>query len=92
MCIPKCIPFLPQTTARLHIDGKVVGEGKGEVVLGHPVKALTWMANQAAKRTGGLRVGDVVATGTCTGVTWTKAGDEVMADFESFGRVRFKFV
>ena len=37
----------------------------------------------------GLKAGDIVSTGTCTGIDAIKPGDEVIADFGSLGRVEF---
>src|SRR4051794_12161830 len=35
---------LPSVTASMSINGEVVGDGRGEDILGHPLAALRWLA------------------------------------------------
>ena len=72
---------------RVDISGKHC-EGKGSNVMGDPRIALTWLANELATYTGGLRMGDVVTTGTCIVPAAIKAGDTLRADFGELGSVR----
>lgn len=74
----------------LSIDGVVRGRGTGKLVLGHPIDALRWLANDLARRGTGLRAGHIVAAGTCTGLHFATAGSEVSADFGSLGLVRVR--
>jgi 2-keto-4-pentenoate hydratase len=47
---------------------------------------MLWLANQ--QRSGrGLKAGDIVSTGTCTGLDKVKPGDAVLADFGTLGSV-----
>lgn len=76
----------------LSIDGERKGEGTGALVLGHPLIALTWLANDLSRRGDGLRAGELVAAGTCTGLHLASAGSAVMADFgPALGRVEIRF-
>lgn len=75
----------------LAFDGREVGRGDGARVLGHPLASLTWIANELAGRTGGLRAGDIVLTGTCTGLNWIEAGVDARADFGPLGTVEVRF-
>jgi len=77
---------------RLEVDGAQVAEGTGAAVLGHPLESLTWFVNRRAERGFGLRPGEVVSTGTCTGMTPVEAGKEAVADFGPLGLVRVRFV
>jgi 2-keto-4-pentenoate hydratase len=72
-------------------NGDVVGRGSGANVLGDPRVALTWLANDRAKRGSGLKAGDVVTTGTCVKPVAIAAGDHVVADFGPLGRVQVRF-
>lgn len=56
-------------SARLEIDGALVAGGVGAAALGDPRAALRLAAAQLAARGRGLRPGDVVLTGTLTGIT-----------------------
>ena len=72
-------------------NGDVAARGNGANVLGDPRIALTWLANDRAKRGSGLEAGDVVTTGTCVKPIPIGAGDHVVMDFGSFGRVQVRF-
>ena len=72
-------------------NGKTVALGQGSNVLGDPRLALTWLANELLDHDNYLQMGDVVMTGTCLVPVPVKVGDEVTADFGSFGSVSAKF-
>ncbi len=59
------------------INGRSVGEGHGREVMGHPLEALAWLANNLAARGLGLWRGDVVITGSLVTSKYPKAGDQV---------------
>ena len=63
------------------------GAGTGSRALGDPLNVLLWLANHLSKRGAGLRAGEVVSTGTCTGLDRIAPGDVVRAGFGSFGDV-----
>jgi 2-keto-4-pentenoate hydratase len=72
-------------------NGDVAARGSGANVLGDPRIALTWLANDRAKRGSGLEAGDVVTTGTCVKPVVIGAGDHVVMDFGPFGCVQVRF-
>lgn len=74
-------------SVKLVINGEVRGEGSGAVVLGHPLNALTWLANELNARGIGLKSGDFVTTGVTTDIYLAGPGDRVAADFGPVGRV-----
>lgn len=76
--------------ARMLVNGRTVGEGSGADCLGHPLKALTWLANLLRMR-GGLAAGEIVSTGTCTGFHRAAPGDRVRAEFGRLGAVDVGF-
>jgi 2-keto-4-pentenoate hydratase len=73
------------------LNGETKKTGTGADVLGHPLAALAWLANDRAAHGGGLRAGEVVTTGTCTGVVFANAGDTGVAHFGPFGAVAVTF-
>ena len=76
----------------LSVDGALKGEGTGALVLGHPLIALTWLANELSRRGDGLRAGELIAAGTCTGLHFASAGSRVEADFgAALGKVTIHF-
>ncbi len=73
------------------VNGKVRGEGTGAKALGHPLTVLEWLVGALSRDGFGLRAGDVVLTGTCTGFHMVQPGDEVIGDFGDLGRVEVSF-
>lgn len=53
---------------------------------GHPFRLLVWLANEGARSLGGLRAGQWVTTGSCTGTQFVQPGAAVVADFPGVGR------
>ena len=76
----------------LSVDGEALAHGTGALALGDPALVLLWLANHLRERGDGLRAGDRVTTGTCTGVTAIRPGARVLADFGPLGRVGFTAV
>lgn len=83
---------LARQGVRLEVDGDAKAEGTGEAVLGHPLKALQWFVNRHTERGFHLRAGEIVTTGTCTGLTMVAPGQRALADFGPLGQVRVRFV
>ena len=75
----------------LYANGKIIRQGTGDAVLGHPINVMTWLANILCRHGGGLKAGDLVTTGTVVDVYQANPGDEVIADFGRFGRVEMSF-
>ncbi len=72
------------------IDGKEAARTAGNSG-GDPLRLLTALANHCTGRTGGLREGDMITTGSITGVTFAKPGAAVTADFGPLGTLRLEF-
>jgi 2-keto-4-pentenoate hydratase len=71
----------------LTVDGIVRVERTGSNTSGD----LLWLANEGATRTGGLRKGQWITTGSWTGNTLSTSSSTVAADFASAGQVSFCF-
>jgi 2-keto-4-pentenoate hydratase len=72
-------------------NGALAGQGSGANVLGDPKRALAWIANELCTYGEGLRVGEVVITGTCLTPVPVVAGDTVKVDFGDFGALEAGF-
>ena len=70
-------------------DQRFTGHGKN--VLGDPLIALTWLANELRQLGVTLRAGHVVTTGTCHPPLPIQSGDLFEADFGLIGRVSVAF-
>lgn len=76
--------------AELWIDGQRKAEAVGVHPYGNPVRLMPWAAAHCAVRVGGLRTGDVVTTGSWTGMQFVQAGCEVVARFPGIGEARVR--
>lgn len=77
----------PTQKVELTIDGKVVQSPVGTHPAGDPVKLVVWTANHLMARTGGLKRGDVVTTGSLDGATPAGPGSKGVASYGAFGLV-----
>lgn len=78
-------------TVRLMVNGRLHREGSGRAVLGHPLNALTWLANQLSSQGIGLKAGQYVTTGVTMEVYMGQRGDRITADFGPLGQVDLAF-
>ncbi len=81
---------IPGAAVSLTVNGVERRTGRVADAIGHPLETVGWLANQPAI-TGGLRAGQVVSTGTCSGMLLAQAGDEMRASFGGLGAVSLDF-
>ncbi|MBZ5633963.1 MAG: fumarylacetoacetate hydrolase family protein [Acidobacteriia bacterium] len=77
---------------RVTVNGKVLREGTGSNVLGHPLHALEWLVHSLSARGLGLKAGQYVTTGVTTEVYMGEREDRITADFGPVGSVELTFV
>ena len=82
---------LSDHVVNVFLNGKLAAEGRGSNVLGDPRKALAWLVNDVTSRGETIGKGELVTTGTCIIPVPVKSGDQVLADFGSFGTVEIRF-
>lgn len=75
---------------RLYVNGAFVVDGVGANALGDPLNVLEWTANHLSALGDPILAGEIITTGTCTGVTPVAAGDVAVADFGGLGRVEVR--
>lgn len=66
------------------INGASVGGGHGRDLMGHPLKALAWLANEANARGEQLRAGDVCILGSLVSSKFPQRGDVLRFELDSF--------
>jgi 2-keto-4-pentenoate hydratase len=71
----------------LEKNGVTASVGVGAACLGHPYRALTWLARRMAENGEPLRAGAVVLTGALGPMTKLAPGDAVSAEIQGLGRV-----
>jgi 2-keto-4-pentenoate hydratase len=73
------------------IGGERRGLGTGARALGDPMNVMVWLANQQSARGRGMKAGEIVSTGTCTGLDAVIAGQSARAEFGVLGGVEARF-
>ena len=71
----------------LSCNGVVRRRGSAAEAVDHPLVPLTWLANELSRTGVGLKAGQVISTGTLTGMLRPRAGETYVADFGPFGTV-----
>lgn len=72
---------------RLDVSGRTVAEGTGAAVLGDPLVVLDWAVNHLRARGITIEPGQIISTGTTTGIVHLEPGQTARADFGSLGHV-----
>jgi 2-keto-4-pentenoate hydratase len=72
--------YLSTSGASLHINDSLVSSSTGSNVLGNPVQAVTFLANELNKDGYELSTGDIVMSGACC-VCKVEVGDRLVAQF-----------
>ena len=75
----------------LEVNGEIVTIGAGAACMGHPLNALTWLAQTLAKRGEGLRKGDVVLSGALGPMHAIQPGDGVRVTIGGLGSASFTY-
>lgn len=76
----------------ISVDGIVRVEGTGSNPAGTDLlRLVTWLANDGVSRTGGLKAGDWITTGSWTGNTLASAGSSALVNFAHAGSVAVWF-
>src|SRR4051794_21952327 len=77
---------LAQATARLTINGREIGQGRGSDVMGNPLNALCWLADKLAAAGTPLKAGMVVMTGSMVPIQFPAPGDHAVVEVDGLGR------
>jgi 2-keto-4-pentenoate hydratase len=76
---------LARPTVALEIDGKPIAERTGGNTAGHPMRTLIWLANHTGALGHGLKAGDIVTTGSHTGLVFAGQDSRVVARVAGLG-------
>lgn len=72
-------------------NGEVVATGAGAAVMGHPARAIAWLANKLYKVGQSIQPGEVVLSGSLSPAIEINAGDHFLAEFDGIGSVEAVF-
>lgn len=73
------------------IDGESAGSGRGDDILGHPLQALAWLANELISQRRELQADSIILLGSVVQTRWLSPGNRVEIEIEGLGRVSAKF-
>ena len=83
---------LSRIGARVSVNGADVGAGRGDAVLGHPLRSVAWLAGKLAPYGRRLKAGDHIMTGSFTRQFPIARGDRIRTEFDGVGAVEAAFV
>ncbi|HVL56919.1 MAG TPA: hydratase, partial [Burkholderiaceae bacterium] len=69
------------------IDGEPVGSGAGRDLMGHPLDALAWLADHAARRGIAMRAGEFAILGSLVTSKFPRAGQRLEFALEGFAPI-----
>ena len=75
----------------LSVNGAERRRGDAATAIDHPLTPLTWLANELSRARIGMEAGELISTGTLTGMVLAQSDEEHVADFGPFGAVRASF-
>jgi 2-oxo-3-hexenedioate decarboxylase/2-keto-4-pentenoate hydratase len=81
---------LAAAAARLTINGREIGRGRGGDVMGNPLNALAWLANKLAAAGTPLKAGVVVMTGSMVPIQFPAPGDHAVVEVGGLGRAELR--
>jgi 2-keto-4-pentenoate hydratase len=73
------------------LDGNVVAKANGSAIMGRPLAAVIWLAQQLSRQGNQLSTGDIVTSGSCTPILQVLPGQQMVADFGYLGQVSCRF-
>jgi 2-keto-4-pentenoate hydratase len=78
---------------RIVVNGDERASGVGGDLLGHPMRALAWLASSnVSAGFGGLRAGQVILLGSVTPPIWLEGTAEISVEFPPFAPVKLTLV
>lgn len=76
----------------LERDGEIVKQGQGADVMGDPLRPVLWLAEEFRSKWGeGLKAGEMISTGSMTGMVPVRAGQSVRAVYDGIGEIGIAF-
>ena len=75
----------------MEVDGVVRRHGTGADVMGDPLAPLLWLAQERQRWGDGLRAGEMISTGSTTGMFPVRPGQQIRAVFGGQAEIRVSF-
>ncbi|KKB36932.1 2-keto-4-pentenoate hydratase [Bacillus thermotolerans] len=72
-------------------NSQIESTSTGAAVMGHPARAIAWMANELSRSGQSIKPGDVVLSGALAGAVEIHAGDHFSVQFDGIGSLDISF-
>ncbi|MDQ0218024.1 4-oxalocrotonate decarboxylase [Peribacillus cavernae] len=72
-------------------NGEILATSAGASVMGHPARAIAWMANKLVKKGQSIKAGEVVLSGALSGAATISPGDHFSVSFDGIGSLEASF-
>lgn len=83
---------LAEVCGVMEINGVQVGHGVGaDIINGHPLEALVWLAAEFSARGETLPAGHIVMLGSVVKTVWVQPGDVVTVRLDGLGTATARF-
>ena len=76
----------------LEKNGEVLATGAGAAALGHPLNAVTWLANTLGQLGMTLKAGEVILSGSLAAMLPVQAGDNLRMSLGGIGSASVRFI
>lgn len=73
-------------------NGEIVATSAGAAVMGHPARAIAWMANKIRERNQSIQPGEVVLSGALSKAFAIAPGDHFSVSFDGIGALEAAFI
>ena len=78
---------LVNAEATVNLNDAPLGTGLGSLIMGHPLEALSWLANRLAERDRFLKAGEFVTLGSVIPTHWVSKGDRIDHTIPGLGSI-----
>lgn len=75
----------------LRVNGVERRRGSALAAIDHPLVPVTWLANELPRTGIGLTAGQMISSGTLSGMVVARPGEDFVADYGSFGQLHVRF-
>jgi 2-keto-4-pentenoate hydratase len=82
---------LPKVKMNLYKQGEFIDSAYGSAVMGNPIEAVAWLANEVGAYNISLNPGEIILAGALAKAVPIEAGDQFRAEFENLGTVTATF-
>lgn len=72
-------------------NNQLVGSGRGSAALGHPAKAVAWLANKLGELGVSLKAGEIILSGSLAAMVPVLSGDSLAVSIEGLGGCSVNF-